>query len=340
MFLSLLTLGAANMKEKNRMKTVRWGMIGCGDVAERKSGPAFYKAPGSALVAVMGRRAEQVEDYATRHGIARHYTDADALINDPEVDAVYIATPPDSHHAYALKVAAAGKHCCVEKPMSLNATQSRAMQQAFETAGLHLFVSYYRRSLPRFLQVRDWLQQGRIGEVRQLNWTFTRPPSAADRERLDNWRTDPSIAGAGYFADMASHGLDLFQFLLGDITEVKGLAGQQAGLYETEDAVSGIWRFANGALGMGCWNFVAGHHEDRVEIIGSEGTIRFAVFAEQSLRLEGNEQLEVFIENPPHIQWFHVLGMNAHIRGEARHPALASEALKTDWVMDSILGRN
>ena len=111
------------------MDVVRWGMIGCGSVAERKSGPAFYKAPGSALVAVMGRRLEAVTDYAARHGIARVYTDVEALINDPEVDAVYIATPPDSHHAYSLKVAAAGKHCCVEKPMSLNAGQSREMQQ-------------------------------------------------------------------------------------------------------------------------------------------------------------------------------------------------------------------
>ena len=132
----------------------------CGSVAERKSGPAFYKAPGSALVAVMGRRLDAVSDYAARHGIARVYTDVDALINDPEVDAVYIATPPDSHHAYALRVAAAGKHCCVEKPMSLNAGQSREMQKAFADAGLHLFVSYYRRSLPRFQQVRQWLEEG------------------------------------------------------------------------------------------------------------------------------------------------------------------------------------
>lgn len=182
------------------MNLVRWGMIGCGSVAERKSAPAFYKAPGSALVAVMGRRLEAVTDYAARHGIARVYTDAQALINDPEVDAVYIATPPDSHHAYALQVAAAGKHCCVEKPMALNAGQSREMQQVFADAGLHLFVSYYRRSLPRFRQVRQWLEEGRIGEVRHLSWTLTKTPSAADLAGANNWRTDPAIAGGGYFA--------------------------------------------------------------------------------------------------------------------------------------------
>lgn len=321
------------------MNVVRWGMIGCGDVTERKSGPAFYKAPGSALVAVMGRRLDVVNDYAARHGIARVYTDAEALINDPEVDAVYIATPPDSHHVYALMVAAAGKHCCVEKPMSLNAGQSLEMQKAFAEAGLHLFVSYYRRSLPRFQQVRQWLAEERIGEVRHLTWSLTKVPSADDVQGADNWRTDPVIAGGGYFADLASHGFDLFQYLLGDIVEVAGFTARQAGLYAAEDAVSASWRFASGALGMGCWNFVADRREDRVEIIGSKGRISFAVFDEHPVVLQADESLSLHIDNHEHIQWHHVLGMNAHIRGEAQHPAVAEQALKTDRIMDRILKR-
>jgi len=322
------------------MDVVRWGMIGCGSVAERKSGPAFYKAPGSALVAVMGRRLEAVTDYATRHGIARVYTDAQALINDPEVDAVYIATPPDSHHAYSLLVAAAGKHCCVEKPMSLNAGQSREMQKVFADAGLHLFVSYYRRSLPRFEQVRQWLDAGRIGEVRHLTWTLTKAPSSVDLGGVHNWRTDPGIAGGGYFADLASHGFDLFQYLLGDITDVAGFTACQAGLYAAEDAVSASWLFASGATGMGCWNFVADRREDRVEVIGSQGRISFSVFDEHPVQLHADEHISLHIDHHEHIQWHHVLGMNAHIRGEAQHPAVAGEALKTDWVMDQILKRH
>ncbi|HCS43006.1 MAG TPA: oxidoreductase [Pseudomonas sp.] len=321
------------------MNVVRWGMIGCGDVTERKSGPAFYKAPGSALVAVMGRRLDKVTDYAARHGIARIYTDVEALINDPEVDAVYIATPPDSHHAYALRVAAAGKHCCVEKPMALNAGQSLEMQQVFADAGLHLFVSYYRRSLPRFQQVRQWLEEGRIGEFRHLTWTLTKAPSAEDRSGAGNWRTDPAIAGGGYFADLASHGFDLFQYLLGDIVEVAGFTARQAGLYAAEDAVSASWRFACGAMGMGCWNFVADRREDRVEVIGSKGRISFSVFDEHPVQLEADEDLSLHIENHQHIQWHHVLGMNAHVRGDAQHPAVAEQALKADWIMDQILKR-
>lgn len=320
------------------MSTVRWGMIGCGDVTERKSGPAFYKVPGSALVAVMGRREAAVRDYAARHGIARYYTDAQALIDDPEVDAVYIATPPDSHLAYSLLVAAAGKHCCVEKPMALNAEQSALMQRTFEQAGLHLFVAYYRRSLPRFQAVRDWLQAGRIGELRQLTWHLCKPASVND-ERSGNWRTDPQVAGGGYFADLASHGFDLFQYLAGDIVDVAGFTARQAGRYAAEDAVTASWRFASGALGTGCWNFVADRREDRVCLIGSEGRITFSVFDEAPLQLEGvfNETREV--ANPDPIQWHHVAAMNAHIRGERQHPALASEALKTDRILDRILQR-
>ncbi|WP_085695118.1 MULTISPECIES: Gfo/Idh/MocA family protein [unclassified Pseudomonas] len=321
------------------MDVVRWGMIGCGSVTERKSGPALRKAPGSALVAVMGRRLDAVSDYAARHGVGRFYTDADALINDPEVDAVYIATPPDSHHAYSLKVAAAGKHCCVEKPMALNAGQSREMHQAFADAGLHLFVSYYRRSLPRFRQVRQWLDEGRIGEVRLLSWTLTKAPSTTDLEGGDNWRTDPAVAGGGYFADLASHGLDLFQYLLGDIVDVAGFTARQAGLYAAEDAVGASWRFAGGALGMGCWSFAADRREDRVEIVGSRGRIGFSVFDEQPVELHADEYVSLHISHHEHIQWHHVLGMNAHIRGQAQHPAVAAEALKTDWVMDRILKR-
>jgi len=242
------------------MSSVRWGMIGCGSVTELKSGPAFYKAPGSALVAVMGRREEAVRDYAARHGIARFYTDAQALINDPEVDAVYIATPPDSHLEYSLMVAAAGKHCCVEKPMSLNAEQSALMQRTFERAGLHLFVSYYRRSLPRFQQVRDWLRDGRIGELRHLTWTLCKPPAAHDANAA-NWRTDPSVA-------------------------------------------------------------------------------QFSVFEDQPLHLEGETQEVLEVPCHAHIQWHHVVAMNAHIRGEAEHPSLAIEALKTDRILDKVLQRN
>src|SRR5258706_10250264 len=92
-----------------RDKVIRWGIIGCGDVTEVKSGPALQRATGSALVAVMRRDRAKAEDYARRHGVARAYDDGAALIEDPDVDAVYVATPPSSHLDYALAAAKAGE---------------------------------------------------------------------------------------------------------------------------------------------------------------------------------------------------------------------------------------
>ena len=118
----------------------RWGIIGCGDVTEVKSGPALQKATGSALVAVMRRDLSKAQDYARRHGVPRAYNSADALINDPEVDAVYIATPPSSHCALTLAVAAAGKPCLVEKPMAMNHGECRRMIEACAARGVPLWV--------------------------------------------------------------------------------------------------------------------------------------------------------------------------------------------------------
>ena len=109
------------------MQKINWGIIGCGDVTEIKSGPAFNKVPNSSLVAVMRRDAAKAADYAERHEIANWYNDAAKLINDPKVNAIYIATPPDSHEAYALAAMNAGKPVYVEKPMALNYAAAKNM---------------------------------------------------------------------------------------------------------------------------------------------------------------------------------------------------------------------
>src|SRR4051812_48513080 len=137
---------------------IRWGIIGCGDVTEVKSGPGFQKAHGSQLVAVMRRNAALAADYAKRHGVPRWYNDAKALVNDPEVDAVYIATPPGVHVEGALLAAAAGKPAYVEKPMARNTTECDVIIQALARADQKLFVAYYRRAMPRFLKLRELLE--------------------------------------------------------------------------------------------------------------------------------------------------------------------------------------
>ena len=323
------------------MQHIKWGIIGCGAVTEVKSGPAFYKVPHSQLVAVMRRDRVRAQDYAQRHRVEKFYSDVDQLIRDSQVDAVYVATPPSSHHSLALKVAAAGKPCCVEKPMALNYEACCEMADAFERKNLPLFVAYYRRSLPRFNQIKAWLDEGQIGQVRQLHWSFSKPPNRYDLEQQPNWRTQPDISGGGYFFDLACHGINLFQYLLGDIEHACGIATNQQGLYQAEDAVSACWQFANGALGSAYWNFAAHDRTDHVEIIGSAGKISFSVFVEAPLvltQIDAEEKLH--IPNPEHIQYHHVENMVAHLRGEKTHPSLASSAVRTNWVMAQILSKS
>jgi 1,5-anhydro-D-fructose reductase (1,5-anhydro-D-mannitol-forming) len=173
------------LKTKNS-NPIRWGIIGCGDVTEVKSGPAYQKTEGFELKAVMRRNMEKLQNFAQRHGVEKYFTDADALINDSEVDAVYIATPPDSHLMYALKVAEAGKPCCIEKPLAPSYADSYQINEAFAKKNIPLFVAYYRRSLPRFKQLKDWLVEDEIGEVRHVSWHLSQPPNLKDLSSSQN----------------------------------------------------------------------------------------------------------------------------------------------------------
>ncbi|WP_138432336.1 Gfo/Idh/MocA family protein [Winogradskyella algicola] len=321
-------------------KTIKWGIIGCGNVTEVKSGPAYKMTKGFELVAVMRRNLELVKDYARRHDVPCYYNDADKLINDPEVDAVYIATPPDTHHYYAMKVAQANKICCIEKPMAPSYKECLEITDIFKTKGLPLFVAYYRRSLPRFNKVKSLLEEKAIGNVRHIHWYLSRTPSDLDTSDTYNWRTDAKIAPAGYFDDLASHGLDLFNYLLGDIKEAKGISSNQQKLYTAKDIISASWEHENGVLGTGMWSFGTYQREDKVRIIGNKGELSFSVFLEEPIQLITSKGLETFqIDNPQHIQQYHVENMAKHLQFDVKHPSTGKTATHTAWVMDSILNQ-
>lgn len=318
---------------------VRWGIIGCGNVTEVKSGPAYKLTEGFDLKAVMRRDIDKLQDYAQRHRIEKYYTNADDLINDPEIDAVYIATPPDTHMFYALKVAEVGKPCCIEKPLTPSYADSLKIYETFKDRNIPLFVAYYRRSLPRFEQVNTWLKENKIGEIRTISWHFSKTPSKIDLSGEYNWRTDATIASGGYFDDLASHGLDLFTHLLGNMKNVFGISVNQQNLYEAKDAFVACWVHDNGITGTGNWNFGSATHEDKVEITGSKGKITFAVFEENPLTLKNvEEELELFIEHPKHVQIHHVENMKKQLLdGNYNHPSNGLTALHTSWIMDQIL---
>ncbi|WP_439568926.1 Gfo/Idh/MocA family protein [Sphingopyxis sp.] len=321
------------------MTMIRWGMIGCGSVTERKSAPAYQQVEGFTLHGVFNRTRAKADDYAARHGVARVFGSAADLIHAPDIDAVYIATPPDSHEAYAIEVARAGKPCCIEKPMAPDHAACVRIRDAFADRGLPLFIAYYRRSLPRFRQVQSWLDDGAIGTFRHVHWTLTKPASSADLADA-NWRVDAAVAPGGYFDDLASHGLDLFCWLFGAVTDVAGFAVNQQGRYSAADAVTGCWLHGGGVTGSGSWNFGAAERQDRVEITGSTGRIAFSVFDEGPLRLSrGDEIVERVIDHPPAVQYCHVEAMRDHLAGHSLHPSTGESAAHTAWVMDRILLR-
>ena len=327
-----------------RGESVRWGIIGCGDVTEKKSGPGFQKARGSALVAVMRRSADRAADYARRHGVPRWYDDAQKLIDDPEVDAVYVATPPGSHLAYALRVAAAGKPAYVEKPMARDHAECARMVEAFRAArggrGVPLFVAYYRRSLPRALRVKQLIDDGAIGAVRFVQHTLSQPPTPAELEGGDlPWRVDPEVAGGGKFLDLASHALDLFDFLLGPITEASGRAANQGKLYAAEDVVAGTWAHRSGVVGSGVYCFTASERVDRCEIVGTKGVLTFQVLDNDLIELRTPAGgVRTFAEaDPEHVQQPMIQAVVDELRGVGTSPSTGESAARASWVMDQML---
>lgn len=321
-------------------KTIQWGIIGCGKVTEKKSGPAYQKTEGFSLKAVMRRNADLVKDYAKRHGVEKYYSNAYELINDDEIEAIYIATPPDSHKEYALQVAKAGKICCIEKPMAPSYADCIAIEETFRKAKLPLFVAYYRRSLPRFNRVKQLIEKGVIGNIRHIRWHLSKPPNQLDLSGNYNWRTDDRIAAGGYFDDLASHGLDLITYLLGNISEAKGISLNQQMLYPAKDSLTACWVHENGITGTGSWNFGCNEREDKVEIYGSNGKLEFSVFDEAAIVISTEPgRKEEFIENPENIQLYHVQNMREHLNGNMIHPSTGESGSHTAWVMDKILGK-
>lgn len=326
------------------MDKVKWGFIGCGEVVEKKSGPAFSLIDGSEVVAVMSRTAAKAKGYAMRHGIKRWYTDAQELIDDPEVNAVYVATPPSSHAAYAIMSMHAGKPVYVEKPLAANYDDCARINRVSEQTGMPCFVAYYRRCLPYFQKVRSIVESGELGKIVNIQVRFSSPPRESDAALGENrpWRVVKSIAGGGYFYDMAPHQLDLLQDFFGVIVEANGICANRGGLYDAEDSVSACFEFESGLPGSGSWCFV-GHEsaqEDRIEIIGENGTLSFSVFNYEPISLVSSRgKASIVVANPEYVQQPLIKQVVETLQGKANCFCTSVSATPVNWVMDRILGK-
>jgi predicted dehydrogenase len=318
------------------MEHVRWGIIGCGDVTEVKSGPGFQKAEGSSLVAVTRRDRTKAEDYARRHGVPRVHGTAADLVRDPAVDAVYIATPPDTHETFALLAADAGKPCLVEKPMARNHAGCLRMIDAFRTAGVPLWVAYYRRALPRFLEVRRLLSEEAIGRLTSAHIQIT--DRLASGPVATNWRFDPAQAGGGLFLDLASHCLDLVDFLVAPIADVSGFALNTGGAYPAEDVTCAAFRAGPSVAGTGVWNFHADAKTDVMIFTGSDGTLTTPVFADGDVIVSLAGAIDILpIRNPPHVHQPLIQTIVDELRGQGRCESTGESGARASWAMDRCL---
>lgn len=289
-----------------KLETLQWGMIGCGNVAEVKSGPALYKTPNSKLIAVMRRNASAAADYALRHGVAKWYTQAEQLINDPEINAIYIATPPSSHKEYALMAIKAQKPVYIEKPMALNFKECQEILDASNYANVPVFVAYYRRALPYFLKIKEIINEGLLGDIKKVSISLSKAPKNADKdEKSLPWRVKPEVSGGGYFVDLGSHQLDILMFLFGSLEFRSSIVKNMGWIYQAEDYVSAQFILGKNIPCSGTWNFMAQTQNeiDSLIIQGTKGQINASTFGNKTFQLRIGDRVETIEFEPPiHIQ--------------------------------------
>ena len=295
----------------------------------------------------MSRTERRARTFAVTHGIRKWYTDAQELIDDPDVNVIYVATPPSSHATYAIMAMKAGKPVYVEKPLAASYDDCARINRISEQTGIPCFVAYYRRYLPYFQKVKDIVSSGKIGKILNAQIRYTEPLRAADAEAIRNhtplpWRLQPEIAGGGYFYDMAPHQLDLLQDMFGVILEARGMHANRGGYYDAEDSVSACFRFENGVPGSGSWCYVAHEsaREDCIEIIGTKGQVSFSVFDYNPIRLQTSEGDEnITVPNPPYVQYPLIKNVIEHLQGLAVCTCTSVSATPVNWAMDRILGK-
>lgn len=327
------------------MEKVCWGIIGAGDVCETKSGPPLMKTDNSTIKAVMRRSLDKAEDFAKRHGIEKWYDNADDLLNDPEVNAIYVATPPDSHAEYTLKAAAVGKPVYVEKPMARSPQECIAMIEACEKAKVPLYVAYYRRTLPNILKVKELIDNGVIGEIRTVDINLQMAINNKDialNTNENNWRVNPKVAGGGYFYDLASHQLDALDFIFGPIVKANGFSENQSKSYIADDITVGIFKFKNGIIGKGLWAFNTSNTSESeiTTIVGSKGQISFPFWGDNQVTLElENEPPKRFeFEVPKHIQEVLIQTIVDELLGKGTCSSTGVSGARTNWVLEQIAG--
>lgn len=321
------------------MKNVNWGMIGCGQVTEVKSGPGLYKSENSNLVGVYNVDYDLTLDYIKRHNIEKAYKTVDELLNDPAVDVVYVATPPKFHFQYAMDILHAGKIPYIEKPVATNYEQCLEIKALSEKLQIPVYAAFYRRGVEKFLKIKELLDNKEIGDIRYVYVTQIMPveDSELDRTKLP-WRVIPAISGGGKFLDMGVHVLDVLVMFFGNIERMEGIVTNQGGYYDADDTVMGTFQFENGIAGTGTWCYVADKNINEVQIVGEKGRITYDGLSAKRFTLEKDGKVDTFhFEEPEHASMPYQQAIVNELIGKEKSEANFEQAINTVKITDMIL---
>jgi len=252
--------------------TIRWGIIGCGDVARKRVAAAIQQETGSELVAVNRRDQAKLREFRDDFNVPQAFESASDLIASPDIDAVYIATPVNLHRPQTLAAAAAGKHVLVEKPMAMSVAECDEMIAACSEHDVRLGVAFYRPFYPVVRRMRELVEAGNIGRVLSVS-AVTSTPFALSPDEDGYWRVIPEQGGGGALMDIGSHRLDLFLQLFGPVRGIKAFCSTVAANYDADDAVTAVLQFESGVLGSLQCYFGANTDPDEFAILGTTGRL-------------------------------------------------------------------
>ncbi len=252
------------------MKKVKWGVLGCGGIADRRTIPGMMEANNAELVAVMDTNMESALRVKKKYSAQYAFETIEELLAVEEIEAIYIASPVFCHLQQVRDVAGAGKHILLEKPLGLNVDEAEKIAEVCQKAGVKLSVGLMMRFHSYHQKLRELVEQGAFGTIVSVRGQFT----CWFPEMPNNWRQEKNLSGGGALMDLSIHSIDLVRYVTGlEVTEVAGLIGNQVFQYSVEDAGSVMMRFSNGAVGYVDSNFnvpdVAS--KSKFEIYGTKG---------------------------------------------------------------------
>lgn len=307
------------------MADLRWGLIGCGDISRKRVAPALRDASGSRLEAISRAQADKLDEFARDFEVPKRFADWRELVGEPDIDAVYVATPVSLHEPQTIAAAEAGKHVLCEKPMALDPAACQRMIDACGANNVKLSIAYYRRFYPVLDRMRELVGVGAIGKLALVQANafefFDRQPGQARR-----WIIEREQSGGGPMMDFGSHRAELFHHFFGPVEQARGVMDRVLFDHrEVEDTSVALFKLAGGARGVLTVTHAAAEGQDTLSLYGSEGSLHSPVLnvGELHIRTKEGERVESW---PPHANLHQPLVEDFIVAiTENREPAVSGE---------------